>query len=172
MFGLKNILLNSNIFPCFFVLLMSLCERRLRGDILQTFKIIHYNRCWSISLVSKVSGYHQKTRNAVTCVEWKSGDWPAEFVETEVQMRDGTSLVVGLWTHGTLCQPVYKCAKDVDGFKEAHDNFIGGDSHQWCGSKSFIVFDIAFKGTKPIYSNKLFYIIISGLGTLYTLYFC
>ena len=110
--------------------LTTLCERRLRGDMLQTFKIIHcIDDVDPSTWFTKVADHHQRTRNAVSVSD--EGQVMDELnllkpkSRLEVRKNFFSCRVVDYWN--SLPANV-QGAKDVDGFKEAYDDFIGGDS--------------------------------------------
>jgi hypothetical protein len=100
--------------------------------MIQTFKIIHgIDDVDPSTWFAKVSDHHQKTRNAVSVSN--DGQVIDELnllkpkSRLEVRKNFFSCRVVDSWN--SLPASV-QGAKDVNGFKEAYDDFIGGDYHQ------------------------------------------
>ena len=112
--------------------LTSLCERRVRGDMIQTFKILNdIDDVEPSTWFTKVSECHQRTRNAVSVAS------DGQVVEEMNLLKPKTRLdvrrnffscrVVDPWN----CLPSnVQGAADVNSFKENYDKFIAGTLQQ------------------------------------------
>ena len=106
-----------------------LSERRVRGDMLQTFKIlkgiddVDY-KTW----FTKVNECHQRTRQAVSVSEegviTKSENLVKPKTRLEVRRNFFSCRVVEPWNH---LPPGVQEAADVQDFKMKYDEFIAGN---------------------------------------------
>ena len=112
--------------------LTTLCERRVRGDMIQTYKILHgIDDVDAGTWFSRVSEFHQKTRQAVS-VE-SDGHVEEEMTllkpkaRLDVRRNFFSCRVVDPWN----CLPTkVQGSADVDSFKESYHKFIAGTLQQ------------------------------------------
>ena len=109
--------------------LTTLCERRERGDMIQTFKILKRiddvdYRTW----FTKVSESHQRTRQAVCVSEDGTVTQSENLIKPksrlDVRKNFFSCRVIDPWNN---LPPGVQCAADVLEFKTQYDSFIAGN---------------------------------------------
>ena len=109
--------------------LTSLCERRIRGDMIQTFKIIKGiddvdYKTW----FKKVNECHQRTRLATSVSDNGDVVHSENLLEPksrlDVRKNFFSCRVVQPWNN---LPPGVQVAADVQDFKVKYDDFIGGN---------------------------------------------
>ena len=112
--------------------LTTLCERRVRGDMIQTFKILQgIDDVDASTWFTRVSDLHQKNRQAVRV--GSDGQVEEEMnllkpkARLDVRKNFFSCRVVDPWN----CLPTnVQGSVDVDSFKESYDKFIAGTIQQ------------------------------------------